>query len=64
MVEIPYSVCNKYPSVFKAVDEKCEVKARVYLNRFYNEDGIIINEYKQSNSYSRFPSKNISTIIT
>jgi len=46
-VEIPYEVSNMYPLIFKAIERDHHLKGRVYLNRFYNEKGKVIKEYKQ-----------------
>lgn len=46
-VYIPQTICNKYPFVFKALDEGHKVSARVFLNRFFNRDGDVVKEYKQ-----------------
>jgi len=47
MIEIPYSIRDRYPYVFTAVDEGYKVHVRVYVSRFFNRDGDVVKEYKQ-----------------
>jgi len=47
MVEIPSEVSNMYSLIFKAIGGGLRLMGRVYLSRFYNEEGKVIKEYKQ-----------------
>jgi len=44
--ELPYKLRDKYPEVFRLIDIGHKVEARVYVNRFYNEEGDVVKEYK------------------
>ncbi|MEM0237890.1 MAG: hypothetical protein QXP97_07590 [Desulfurococcus sp.] len=46
-VELPHGLRNRYPTVFKLLDNRHDVKLRVYLNRFYNKEGGVVKEYKE-----------------
>jgi len=46
-VEIPHNIRIRYPSVFNAITQNNNVRARVYVSRFFNEKGDIIKEYKR-----------------
>jgi len=46
-VEVPYSLRNRYPVVFGLLGSGREVKVRVYVDRFYNEKGGVVREYRQ-----------------
>jgi len=47
IVEVPYSLRSKYPTVFKLIYSGNEVKIRVYVDKFYNDRGDVIKEYRQ-----------------
>ena len=46
-VKVPYNLSNKYPIIFEQLDSSNEVKIRVYVDKFYNNKGDIIKEYRQ-----------------
>jgi len=46
-VELPSKLSEWYPVIFKLVDRGVEVRVRVYIDRFYNEDGDVVKEYRR-----------------
>jgi len=46
-VEVPYELRVRYPAMFEALDKGYKVEVRAYVDRFYNEKGDVIKEYKQ-----------------
>jgi len=47
MVEIPYEVSNKYKLIFRMLDENTKLDGRIYLSRFYSDEGKVVKEYKR-----------------
>lgn len=47
IVEVPSDLYNRYPMVFGLIDSGREVKIRIYVNLFYNENREVVKEHKQ-----------------